>query len=232
MRSRLDQRLDLVLASHRLHAAGWVANHDGNLTVRLGADRFLATPTAVGKAAMREDWIVVVDAAGRLVEGRQKPFSEIDLHLACYRARPEIRAVCHAHPPVATAFGVAGVELAPLPLPEAVVSLGPAVPLLPLAPPKSAEGVLAVERAAGSADALLLTGNGALTLGLDLDQALLRMELVEHLAKILLAARALGGARALPAELVATLLEARRRAGLGPVKAANNLSPGRVTRGS
>ena len=219
MRASLNVRLDLVQASHRLHEAGWVANHDGNLTAKLGPERILATPAAVSKGALREDWLIVVDLTGRVLEGRRRPFGELDLHLACYRGRPEIQAVCHAHPPTATAFGVAGVELSPLPLPEAVVSLG-RVPTLPLAAPRSAEGAAAVERAASEHDAMLLPGNGAITLGTDVEQAILRMELVEHVAKILLAARALGGARELPAAMVSSLLEARAKAGLGPRRAA------------
>ncbi len=220
MRAALNLRIELTRASHRLHAAGWVANHDGNLTARLGPGRFLATPTAVSKGAMREDWLIVVDAAGRLIEGRRRPFGELDLHLACYRGRPEAQVVCHAHPPTATAFGVAGVDLAPIPLPEAVVSLG-RVPTLPLAPPRSPEGSAAVERAAAEHDALLLSGNGVLTLGADVEQAILRMELVEHLARILLAARALGGARELPGAMMPALRAAREKAGLGPKKPAS-----------
>ncbi len=222
MRAILNLKSELVAAAHRLHQAGWVANHDGNLTARVGAGRFLATPTAVSKAAVREDWLITVDAAGKVVEGRRKPFGELDLHLACYRARPEIQVVCHAHPPTATGFGVAGLELDPLPLPEAVVSLG-RVPTLPLAAPKSAEGAAAVERAATQHDALLLAGNGVITLGSDVEQALLRMELVEHVARILLVARQLGAVQELPRTLVTALLEARTKAGLGPL--ANPVPP-------
>jgi L-fuculose-phosphate aldolase len=127
-----------------------------------------------------------------------------------------VNAVLHAHPPLATAFGVTGVELAPLPLPEMVVSLGARVPTVPRAMPKDPEGPRRVEAAASEHDAMLLAGNGALTLGEDLNQALLRMELVEHLAKILHAARALGPVAALPEADVAKLLEARKKAGLGP----------------
>jgi L-fuculose-phosphate aldolase len=215
MRATLNLKSELVAAAHRLHQAGWVANHDGNLTARVAPGRFLATPTAVSKAAIREDWLITVDLDGRVVEGRRKPFGELDLHLACFRARPEVQVVCHAHPPTATGFGVAGLELGPLPLPEAVVSLG-RVPTLPLAAPKSAEGAAAVERAAAQHDALLLAGNGVITLGIDVEQALLRMELVEHVAKILLVARQLGQVHELPAALVTALLEARAKAGLGP----------------
>jgi L-fuculose-phosphate aldolase len=219
VRSSLNLRSELAAGARRLHQAGWVANHDGNLSARLGPARFLATPTAVSKGAVREDWLITVDASGKVVEGRRKPFGELDLHLACFRARPEAQVVCHAHPPVATAFGVAGLELGPLPLPEAVVSLG-SVPTLPLAAPKSANGAAAVERAAAEHDAMLLAGNGVITLGDDVEQALLRMELVEHLAKIILAARQLGAVHELPQAMVAGLLDARAKAGLGPRKAA------------
>ncbi|MHB1844276.1 MAG: class II aldolase/adducin family protein [Deltaproteobacteria bacterium] len=223
MRSLLNLRAELTRASHRLHAAGWVANHDGNLSARLGAGRFLVTPTAVSKALVREDGLLVVDGDGKLVEGRRRPFSELDLHLACYRARPDAAVVCHAHPPAATAFGVAGCPLEPLPLPEAVVSLG-AVPTVPLAPPRSPEGVQGVERAAATADAFLVEGNGVFTLGDGVEQALLRMELVEHVAQVLLFARQLGGARALPGPLVASLLAARAKAGLGSTTPAQRKS--------
>jgi L-fuculose-phosphate aldolase len=215
MRATLNLKSELVAAAHRLHQAGWVANHDGNLSARLGAGAFLLTPTAVSKGAIREDWLITVDTSGKVVEGRRKPFGELDLHLACFRARPDVQVVCHAHPPTATGFGVAGLELGPLPLPEAVVSLG-RVPTLPLAAPKSAEGASAVERAAAEHDAMLLAGNGVITLGADVEQALLRMELVEHVAKILLVARQLGAVVELPPAMVGKLLEARAKAGLGP----------------
>lgn len=211
MVTELNLRDALARASLRLHAQGWVANHDGNLTARLGRGRFLATPTAVSKADVRADWLVVVDAQGALLEGRRRPFGEIDQHLACYRARPDIQVVCHAHPVGATAFGVAGVKLSPLPLPEMIVSLGAEVPSVALHAPRSAELIAEIERAAGRAEAFLCEGNGAFALGETVEQALLRMELVEHLAQILLAARPLGGARPLPPGLVERLLAQRQK---------------------
>src|SRR5207237_2449450 len=141
--------------------------------------------------------LVVVDGKGAVVEGSKKPPGETELHLAAYRARPDIDAVLHAHPPYATAFGAARVPLEPVCLPEAVVSLG-LVPLAPFAVPKSPQATEAVARCASEADAMLLPGNGALTLGPDVGLCFLRMELVEHLAKILHHARALGGAQPLP----------------------------------
>ena len=204
-------RSQLAQAARRMHAAGWVANHDGNVSARLGRDRFVITPTATSKAEIDEGSLVLIDGAGKVVEGVRKPPGETELHLAAYRARPDVDAVLHAHPPYATAFGVARVALEPVCLPEAVVSLG-FVPLAPFAVPKSPQATEAVSRCASEADAMLLPGNGALTLGPDVGLCLLRMELVEHLAKILHHARALGGAQPLPPEEMARLLEQNKKA--------------------
>lgn len=209
-------RSELVALSRRLHANGWVANHDGNLSVRLHGDRLLITPTAYSKADVDDGSLLIVDMQGKVLEGRKKPFSELELHLAAYRARPEVDVVLHAHPVTATAFGLTGQALSPVAMPEVVVSLGDRIPTVPRAMPKTPELVKNVEAAAAQVDAMLLAGNGALTLGPDLNLALLRMELVEHYAKILLAARQLGPVEPLAAGDVAKLLEARKKAGLGP----------------
>jgi len=203
-------RAQVAETARRLHKAGWVANHDGNVSARLGRDRFLITPTATSKLEVDEASLVVVDGAGKVVEGTRKPPGEMELHLAAYRARPDVDAVLHAHPPYATAFGAARVPLEPVCLPEAVVSLG-LIPLAPFALPKTPLAVEAVSRCAAEADAMLLPGNGVLTLAPDVALAYLRMELVEHLAKILHHARALGGAQPLPAEEMGKLLEQNRK---------------------
>lgn len=209
-------RAELVALSRRLHANGWVANHDGNISVRLRGDRLLMTPTAFSKADVDDASLIITDLHGKVLEGRKKPFSELELHLAAYRARPEVDVVLHAHPPTATAFGLTGQELAPIAMPEIVVSLGDSIPTVARAMPKTPEAVKGVEAAAKKVDAMLLAGNGALTLAPDLNLALLRMELVEHYAKILLASRSLGPVQPLPPGDIAKLLEARKKAGLGP----------------
>src|SRR6185503_4322798 len=107
----------------------------GNVTVRLEPGRTLATPTAVSKAEVRSDGLVIVDEAGAKISGRGKPFSEIGLHLTVYRNRPDVNAVIHAHPPTATGFTVAGVGLEAPMIAEAVVSLGAGVPMVPFAAP-------------------------------------------------------------------------------------------------
>ena len=218
-----DPRARAALADYarRLHARGWVANHDGNVTLRAGeanGGRYLATPTAVSKADVTADNLILVDDGGRTVAGSGKPFSEIMLHLTVYRSRPDVGAVVHAHPPTATGFACAGPNVArlldqPL-LPEAVVSLGPGIPLVPFAQPGEA-ACRALAPFTLTHDAVLLENHGVFAWGRTLEQAYLRLELVEHLAKIALTAQQLGGVRPLPDYAIPPLLEARRKAGLG-----------------
>jgi L-fuculose-phosphate aldolase len=209
-----DRPHELAEIAQRLHARGWVANHDGNVTARAGAGRFWATPTATSKAAVRPELVLTVDGAGALLAGRGKPFSEIGLHLTVYQQRPDVQAVIHAHPPTATGFAVAGVPLDEAFMAEAVVSLGTSIPTVPFGPPGAA-AARALEPFVGAHDAVLLGGHGVLSWGPDLETAFLRMELVEHLAKIALTARQLGGVRPLPSSVLAELLAARQKAGLG-----------------
>ncbi len=209
---------EIASYAQRLHEAGWVANHDGNVSARLtDGERYFATPTAMSKRDVEPHDVLTVDLEGKLLGGRRRLFSEWHLHAACYRARPDVRAVLHAHPAHATAFGVARRALPTPALPELIVSLGTSLPLLGYALPKSAKQDADIERALteGDADALLLAGNGVVTVGRDLEQAYLRMELVEHWARIASAAQALGGVEPLPHADVEKLLEARAKAGLG-----------------
>jgi L-fuculose-phosphate aldolase len=206
-------RDDVVEISHRLHARGWVANHDGNVTAREGAGRYVATPTATSKAAVDLASLLVVDDRGERVAGNKKPFGEIGLHLTIYQNRPDVHAVVHAHPPAATAIACSGGrQLDRLFIAEAVVSLGPSVPTVPFAAPGAA-ACAALAPFVGGVDAVLLGNHGALAWGADLEQAYLRLELVEHLARIALDAEKLGGVRPVPDEAIPALLEARKKAG-------------------
>jgi L-fuculose-phosphate aldolase len=198
-------RAELVAVSHSLHARGWVANHDGNASARLGEGRFLATPTAVSKAQVRPEMIIVVDDNGQVVSGTRKSFSEVKLHLAAYRVRADVGSVVHAHPPTATGFAVAGVELGEPFMAEPVVSIGPRVPLVPFGLPGDSALESALSDALGGADVVLLANHGVLAVGPDLETCMLRIELLEHVARIALVARQLGGPVSLPPALIETL---------------------------
>jgi L-fuculose-phosphate aldolase len=200
---------EIALYSQRMWSKGFVANHDGNLSARVSEDRVVCTPTATSKADVDERSLVVTDASGAQVSGAKKPFGELNIHLAVYRSRSDVAAVVHAHPPYATALGVSGRELACF-LPEAVVSLGQRVPLVPLAAPGAA-ALGAIEPWLAKYDAVLVQGNGVWAWGADVEQAFLRLELVEHLATIAHHAIQWGGPQPLPQEMTNALLEARKK---------------------
>jgi len=208
-------RAEVAETAVRLHARGWVANHDGNVTARAGKDRYLATPTAVSKRVIEPDTLLVVDGKGERLSGSGKPFSELGLHLTVYGNRPDVAAVVHAHPPSATGLACAGSRLLERPfLPEAVVSLGAAIPTVPFAAPGRA-ACEALAPFVAAHDAVLLANHGVLAWGADVEQAYLRLELVEHLARIALEAERAGGLEPLAEAALGPLLEARRKAGLG-----------------
>ena len=130
--------------------------------------------------------------------------------------------VLHAHPPAITAFATSGAELGHPFMAEPVVSLGPVIPRIPLMLPGDPDLPMAIERGLEQADVLILEGHGALSVGGCFEQAYLRMELLEHLAKIALNARALGGTKPLPEDLVAKL------AAKGRPKSVPDHTPGEV----
>jgi L-fuculose-phosphate aldolase len=207
------QRRALVKYSKSMYAAGWVANHDGNLSTKIDSDRYVITPTAMSKNDIELDDLVVVDGAGKKRAGRRRAFSEMALHLAVYRARPDVGAVVHAHPPFSTAYGVSE-QTFPHPfLPEAVVSLGASIPTVPLTMPGQ-DAVDALAKVVRCCDGVLIAGNGVLTWGPHLELAYLRMELIEHLAKIAHTAISVGGPTRLPDAMIEALVKKRMMAGL------------------
>ncbi|MFN7988121.1 MAG: class II aldolase/adducin family protein [Thermoanaerobaculia bacterium] len=200
-----EARSALVSCGRRLDALGFTPATDGNVSARLGPDRLLLTPSGKEKGSLAPEDLLVVDLAGRVVEGGGRPSTETPMHLLCYRKRGDVGGVVHAHPPVATAFAAAGVPLDAPVMPEIVVTVG-AVPLVPYATPGTEELALALEPWIERHDAFLLASHGVLALGRDVREALHRMERVEHLARVTLAARLLGGPRPLTDAQVVSLL--------------------------
>jgi L-fuculose-phosphate aldolase len=195
---------------------------DGNVSARWGRN-LLITPSGVNKGFLREEEIITVDLMGQRLFGIGEPTTELLLHLEVYRIRPEVEAVIHAHPPIATAFTIAGLSLADGILPEVVLSLG-AIPTAPYATSGTPEMAAAVRDLLPCYDAILLEQHGALTMGKNLWEAYNRMEKVEHAAWTVWLARQLGQARTLPPEEVATLTQMGINKGYRPPGAAKHLN--------
>ena len=196
----------------RMYEKDFVAAGDGNVSVKLEPNRFLTTPSGLHKGYLRPDQLVVVDGEGKKLAGSLSPSSELPMHLCAYRERPDIGAVIHAHPPVSTAFSIAGISLARCILPEVVLSLG-SIPTTEYATPTTDEGARVIREFIGDYDALILKRHGSLTVGVDLQAAYMKLERIEHAALVTFYARSLGHAPPLSRRQVASLLEARRRMG-------------------
>jgi L-fuculose-phosphate aldolase len=215
MGNRRDYLIDAIVEiCRKLDRKGWVANHDGNVSLKFEGN-LLATPTAVSKADIVPQMILSLDMEGRKLAGIGKPFSEIKLHLAAYRARQDIDAVVHAHPPFAMARGLVGGDFA-IEIPEAVVSIGDVIPVARYAMPGAPENDTIIAEALSRCDVFMMAGNGVLSVGRDVKEAYLRMELLEHLLKIDYYAASMGTPMTLPAEDRRKLLEKRASIGLGP----------------
>jgi L-fuculose-phosphate aldolase len=201
-------RSEICRIGKMLHERGFVAGCDGNISVRLGHDLVLCSPTAICKSMMEPEDLVLVDMQGNRKHGKRRASSELGMHLLFYSLRPQVRAVVHAHPPTATGFAAAGISLEEPLVAEVVMSCGK-IPLAHYGTPGTLELSESLKPLVPDNDALLMANHGAVTCGHDLLEAYMKMEAVEHYAKIALVARQLGPTNPLPAEEIAKLMQAR-----------------------
>jgi L-fuculose-phosphate aldolase len=197
-------RADIVEAGRRLYARSYVASNDGNISARLDDKRLITTPKSVCKGFMTPDMMVIVDYDGRKLSGARDPSTELPMHLEIYRNRPDVGAVVHAHPPLATGFAVAGIPLTRAVLAEVITTLG-SIPIAAYGTPSTKELPEAVRKYIKAHDGMLLANHGAVTCGTDVFAAYYKMETIEHFAKISLVARMLGGENLISREEVERL---------------------------
>ena len=194
-----------------LYERSYVVSSDGNVSIRLDENRVLATPTMTCKGRMTEDCLAITDMDGKPLTDKMAS-SELAMHLLIYKARPDIKAVCHAHPPHGTAFAVAGLAIDKPILSEVILTLG-CVPLTDYGTPSTDELTESMKPFVEHHNALLMANHGAVAYGADLWQAFDRLETLEHTAKIAILAKALGGANDLPKEAIKKLINIREKAG-------------------
>src|SRR5215471_1963145 len=199
---------EICWIGRKVHACGFVAGCDGNISVRTGRETILATPTGICKGLMEADDLVTVDMEGRQTGGHRHPSTELAMHLLFYRMRSDVRAVVHAHPPTATGFAAAGIALDEPLVAEVVVTFG-AIPLAAYGTPGTRELSDSLAPFVPGHDAILMANHGVVTCGPSLLNAFMKMEKVEHYAKVVAVARQLGPSRPLSAEEVRKLMQAR-----------------------
>ena len=214
MKTEQEHRRDICAVGRWIHERGYAASTDGNVSVRLGADRILTSPTCISKGMMNPEDLVITDLEGRRVSGSRNASSELAMHLLIYRLRPDVNSVCHAHPPVATGYAAAGIALDKPILCELVIGLG-SVPVARYGTPGTSELTEALEPLVQGHDAILMANHGVVTYGPYLLTAFLRMETAEHFARVALVTELLGKQKVLSHSDVEKLLAARARYGAG-----------------
>lgn len=224
LKTEEQHRRDVCEVGRWIYERGYVASTDGNISVRLDSRRILTSPTCLNKGMMAPEDLVIIDHSGAQLSGSRRPSSEMGMHLLIYRRRPDVNAICHAHPPAATGYAVAGIPLNRAMLAELVVTLG-CVPLARYGTPGTPELAAAIEPLVENHDAILLANHGVVTYGPDLLTAFFRMETAEHSARVGLVSRLLGKQMLLSDAEVNKLLAFREN------HSSNGAAPGLVTSG-
>ena len=179
-----EEAKDLIIdIGKRMYEKDYVAANDGNISIRIGENEILTTPTGVSKGFMSKEILVITDLNGVVLEGTNKPSSELKMHLRIYKENSEIMSVCHAHPIYATAYSIIGNSLNEPILAEAILSLGE-VPVLPYAELGSEEIPNAIAPYVKTHYGVILANHGAVTWSSDPLRAFYRLESMEHYAKI------------------------------------------------
>ena len=215
-----DLRQQICLIGQLMHRNQYIDGASGNISARLAPDRILATPSSLAKGVMWPDQLLVVNMAGERIDSptpandHLRPTSELVMHLECYRQREDVAGVVHAHPPTAVALTIAGYDFSQILIPEMVISLG-IIPTIPYATSSSPENQDRIAATVRQHDAILLAYHGSLTVAAHVWDAYLRLESLEHTAKIFYLAQGLGGAKdGLTPSQVENLLAVREKLGL------------------
>ncbi|MBO5056110.1 MAG: class II aldolase/adducin family protein [Lachnospiraceae bacterium] len=204
----------IIDIGQRMYVRNFVAANDGNISIKTGDNEVWATPTGVSKGFMKKSMLVKVDLDGNVLEGTRKPSSELKMHLRAYKENPEIKSVCHAHPPVCTCFAIAGIPLDTPVLAEAIITLGN-VPVAPYAELGSKEVPEAIAPYCRTHNGVLLANHGAVTWAEDAYGAYYRLESMEYYANILmLTEKVIGKQNILSKEQIERLLAMRKKFGI------------------
>ena len=197
----------MIEVSKLMHSKGFVCATDGNISIKVGKDRYLITPSGINKAFLKPADLIVIDEKAKVISGNKKykPSTEWRMHLKAYKMRPDINAVIHAHPPYVTAYTIADVKLPADILPETILTMGN-IPITSYSTPTSPDNADIIEEHIKSYDAVVLKRHGVITVGKDIYSAYNKLEKLEHTAITAVVAKMIGEPLPLPKEEVEKLL--------------------------
>ena len=222
MMSEWKLREEMCEIGRRVYNKGFAAANDGNISMRLDENRVLCTPTRVSKGFMKPDDLCVVDMEGKQISGHRKRSSEILLHLAIMKARPDIKACVHCHPPHATAFAVAHEPIPKCTMPEFEVFLGE-VAIAPYETPGTQAFADTVLPYVKDTDTILLANHGTITAGGDLMDAYFKTEIIDAYCRILILTKQLGRVQYYSDDKAAELIKIKPNLGIRDVRLEKGL---------
>jgi L-fuculose-phosphate aldolase len=208
---------DICEIGKRIYNRGFAAANDGNITVRIGENEVLCTPTMHCKGYLKPDDISLVDMTGKQLSGRKKRSSEALLHLEIYRQRPDVRSVVHCHPPHATAFAVAREPIPQCILPEVEVFLGD-VPITRYETPGGQAFADTILPFVSKTNVIILANHGTVSFGESVERAYWWTEILDAYCRILLLARQLGQVNYLTGQESRELLELKDKWGFADAR--------------
>lgn len=204
------------------YSRGLIAAADGNLSVRRSDGTLLITPAGAMKGFLQPEHIAHVDMRGQPLGGGPKASSEIGIHLVAYEERPELQSVVHAHPPHAVALSVADIDMTLPIIPEIITTIG-GLPTTPIATPGTQELPESIRQVIRCSDTLIMKNHGAVTVGSNLMDAFKKLDMIEHMAKILWLAHAVkGDLSPIAPEAVAKMLSTRQALGIETLNTLEN----------
>lgn len=192
-------RGELCRVGKRLYERHLTSGAGGSISARTSRNEVLIKPSGFSLADMMPEHVVKLNLKGEVLEGKYPPSSDAPWHLMIYERRPEVNAIVHAHPPICGGFACAGISLDIPTFTEVIIQIG-RIPLMDYATPTTMDYAKIVAESLKDANALLMKNHGAITLGVNLEQAFQRMELLEDFARMVLIAKILGGPILLPPE--------------------------------
>ena len=209
MKTEYGHREDLVRIGAKLYAQGMVAGTNGNVSVRIDTDEILTSPLGASLGALDPEAVLKTSMSGDVIEGQGVVSVEYPMHLEVYRGRSDVRAVVHGHPSTSTGMAAARLSMTEPVLTEVLLGFGE-IPLAEYAPPGTDAFPQSISDLVKGHDAILLANHGVVTMGKTLDEACHRIEVVELIARSMMAARQFGGGVVLSDAEAKELLEIRR----------------------
>ncbi|MGJ8644906.1 MAG: class II aldolase/adducin family protein [Luteolibacter sp.] len=205
----------MVHVGHKMWGRNMVDGNGGNITVRVGDNLVLCTPTLRSKGELQEEDIALVDLDGNQKAGWRKRTSEVNTHIAIMKQQPLAKCCIHGHPPYSTAFAVAGIEPPTCLCSEAEIFTGP-IKLIPYQTPGSVENAESVGAVAKDNPAVLLENHGVMTWGTDAEDAYWKLENMETACQTIWVASQLNGGKlhAIPFDKMQDIFKIRRQLGM------------------